>query len=62
MKPLYISFFLCVFLGACSDSSDTVDEHVWSEQVKTIERAEAVEGIIQESAELQKSHIEEQTR
>ena len=61
MKPLYISFFLCVFLGACSDSSDTVDEHVWSDQVKTIERAEAVEGIIQESVELQKSHIEEQT-
>lgn len=62
MKPLYISFFLCVFLGACSDSSDTVDEHVWSDQVKTIERAEAVEGIIQESVDLQKQEIERATQ
>jgi hypothetical protein len=62
MKPLCISFFLCFFLGACSDSSDTVDEHVWSDQTRALERARAVEEQVQESVDLQERHIEEQTR
>ncbi|NIO61798.1 MAG: hypothetical protein GWO08_07320 [Gammaproteobacteria bacterium] len=62
MKLFYFSFLVCIFLGACSDSSDTAEEHVWSDQVKTIEKAEAVEGMIQESVDLQERHIEEQTR
>lgn len=62
MKLFYFSFFVCIFLGACSDSSDTAEEHVWSDQTRALERARAVEEQVQESVDLQERHIEEQTR
>ena len=62
MKPLYISFIFCIFLGACSDNSDTAEEHVWSDQTRALERARAVEEQVQESVDFQERHIDEQTR
>ncbi len=59
----YILILLLVFLYACSDNNDSEKkEHVWSDQVRTIERAEKVEGMIQDSVDLQKREIEEATQ
>ena len=60
-------FCTLIFLGAmlcsCSDNNDSEKkEHVWSDQVRTIERAEEVEGMIMDSVELQKREIEEATQ
>ncbi len=58
---------MCLFalvlccLTACSESGQTEGKHVWEDQVNTIERAEAVEGIIQESVDLQRQQIDRAT-
>jgi len=53
-----------VLLYACSnDESGTgTGDHVWKDQVKTIDKAKQAEQKILDAAELQRQAIEEQTR
>jgi hypothetical protein len=56
---LFISGFL---ISACADSSENKvgKDHVWKEQVETIDRAEGVEDLLKKSADAQKKAIEDQ--
>jgi hypothetical protein len=47
----------------CSDNNDTQEKknHVWKEQTESIEKAKAVEGMLQDSAEAQRRQIQEQS-
>ena len=66
MKVLYLLFFIqALFLASC-DNEDPPDreqaqDHVWKEQTDTIEKAKAVEGILQESAKEQRRQIQDET-
>lgn len=46
----------------CSDNNDTQEkkDHVWKGQTEAIEKARAVEGMLQDSAEAQRRQIQEQ--
>lgn len=66
MKIFTCSFLLfsCLFISACSDDKNqdkktTSGDHVWKEQTMTMEKARAVEGIMEESAQEQRKMIEE---
>jgi len=63
MKNLLTVFLLiCLNICGCSDNSDTQakKDHVWKEQTEAIEKARAVEGMLQDSAEAQRRQIQEQ--
>ena len=52
-----------MLLGACSgDDTDTEKSHVWKEQTDTMDKARAVEDALQESADIERKKIEEQTQ
>ena len=52
-----------LLLGGCSgDDEDAGKTHVWKEQTDTMDKARAVEGILQESADDERKKIEEQTQ
>lgn len=62
MKSRFIPLLAAaVLLATCSDNNEEQDTHVWQEQTATIEKAKAVEGILQESAEDQRRHIREES-
>ena len=58
LLPLALSFVI----SACSASSQNkvVEDHVWKEQVATMDKAKAVEGILKKSAEAQKKALDDQ--
>ncbi|NOQ93618.1 MAG: hypothetical protein GQ547_03160 [Methylophaga sp.] len=63
MKSLLV-IIMTFFLMACSDSDNAQKvekDHVWKEQVEMIDKAKAVEQMLQDSAALQKQRIDEQT-
>jgi len=50
-----------LFLTGCSgDDSEENKSHVWKEQTDTMNKAKAVEGVLQESADAERKKIEEQ--
>ena len=58
-----------IFLGtvlllamSCSDDDKDSGDHVWKEQTQTIDRAKEVEGLLQDAADQQRKHIDEQTQ
>ncbi len=53
---------LSFLISACSDSSENKvgEDHVWKEQVATMDKAKAVEGILKKSAEAQKKALDDQ--
>ena len=58
---------LVVLLNGCSDRGDdesgtAVEEHVWSGQVNTIDKARGVEDILGEAGNRQREDIEQQSR
>lgn len=62
MKSRFLLLCAAVlFLPACSDNNEDREAHVWQEQTATIEKAKAVEGILQESAEDQRRRIQDET-
>jgi hypothetical protein len=59
--------FVCLvlFLGGCSgggeaDNGTESTEHVWSEQVNTIDKAENVQNILDDASVRQRQKIDEQ--
>ena len=58
---------LLMLLTACSDGGDSPggtasDEHVWSSQVNTIDKARGVEDILGEASNRQREDIEQQSQ
>ena len=66
MKNIICLLCILVFmLSACSDNNNDAQskkEHVWKEQKDTIEKARAVEGVLQENSDEQRKSIEDQTQ
>lgn len=63
MKCLSV-IIMALFLVACSDSDNAQkveQDHVWKEQVEMLDKAKAVEQMLQDSAALQKQRIDEKT-
>ena len=64
----YYSFIcLLLLLGGCTGGGGASDdaenrEHVWSDQVNTIKKAEDVETILDEAGALQRQQIDEQAQ
>lgn len=58
-----LAMTLALGMAGCGDSdkTDQAGEHVWKEQTQTIERAEGVETLLQESAKAQQRALEAQT-
>ncbi len=55
---------IVVFVTACSESDKpqkVEQDHVWKEQTDMIDKAKAVEQMLQDSAALQQQRINEQT-
>lgn len=64
MKLISIIIFSALLLIACSDDeekakSKTQGDHVWKEQTDTLDKARAVEGILEDAAQEQREAIEE---
>lgn len=52
-----------VALGACSgEDSEAEKTHVWKEQTDTMDKARAVEGMLQDAADAERKKIEEQAQ
>ena len=63
MKTIFILFVaLIMMIGCTNDDTQKKKEHVWKEQTDTMKKAQAVEGVLQDSAEAERKQIEEQTR
>jgi len=63
MKGVFLTI-LCGLLLSCSDtdkSQKAETDHVWKEQVEVLDKAKAVEQMLQDSAALQQQKINEQT-
>ena len=65
------SFVLIMFcLGSCSENNSGQENkagpekkgHVWKEQTDTMNKAKAVEGVIQESADAQHQQVQDETQ
>jgi len=64
---IYIFIPLVLLLAACSDGGDAArgtddGEHVWSDQVNTIDKAKAVEDILGEANDKQREDIDRQSQ
>ena len=59
-----ILFFASLVLqtGCSEPDNDQQQGHVWQEQTDTLDKARAVEGVLQDSADEQRRKIEQQTR
>ena len=59
---MFILVCTLLLLGACDGGGDGAEnrEHVWSEQVNTINRAEGVEDILGAASTRQRQQIDEQ--
>ena len=59
--------FCCAALAACDGGhkekvqEPAVQEHVWQGQVKALDKAKEVEGVVMDSAEQQRQMVEQQT-
>ena len=60
MQSLLRTLLLLLSLAACSEESAEPGQ-VFEEQVKTIDRAEAVEGLLQQSATERDRELEQQS-
>lgn len=61
MKYCLILLMSILALNGCTEDNDPQKkDHVWKEQTEAIEKARAVEGMLQESAEAQRRQIQEQ--
>jgi hypothetical protein len=63
----YLFVCLVLLLGACSSGEETAGatenvEHVWSGQVKTIDKAKNVEDMLDEASVRQRQAIDEQSQ
>ena len=63
----YLLVCLGLLLAGCSGGEETAaaaekDEHVWSTQVKTIDKAKNVEALLGAASERQRQAIDEQSQ
>ena len=63
----YLFVCLVLLLGACSSGEETAGatengEHVWSGQVKTIDKAKHVEDVLDKASAQQRQAIDEQSQ
>ena len=63
-KLLSITILVTLVISACSDEGKNQEkqDHVWKEQTEALDKAKAVEGIIQDSARAQEQQIQEDTK
>jgi len=62
---LYLLILPVIFLlSACSDERDKVaeGEHIWKEQTQALEKAQAVDQMVQDAHAQQRQLIDEQTK
>ncbi len=59
--PVYLSLLIALGLvvGGCSSEDTEGKEHVWKDQVETIDKAREVEGMILDAAKQQKKNAED---
>ena len=59
--PIYLSLLIALGLvvGGCSSEDTEGKEHVWKDQVETIDKAREVEGMILDAAKQQKKNAED---
>lgn len=63
MKIFFIAITLLILTAGCSDDdAEARKEHVWKEQTDTMDKAQAVEGVLQDSADAERNQIEDQTQ
>ena len=63
MKIIFILFILFILVTGCSDEdAEAKKAHVWKEQTDTLNKAKAVEGVLQDSADAERKQIEDQTQ
>ena len=63
MKIFFILLTLLLLMAGCSDDdAEARKEHVWKEQTDAINKAKAVEGVLQDSADAERKKIEDQTK
>lgn len=57
-------FLFVLLVSACSDERDKVaeGEHVWKDQTQALEKAQAVEQIVQDASAQQRQLIDEQLK
>jgi hypothetical protein len=61
MKIIFILFTLLLLAFGCSDDdSQKKKANVWKEQTDTMNKAKAVEGVLQDSADAERKKIEDQ--
>ncbi len=56
---LILPVALGLLVGGCSSEDNEPKEHVWKDQVETIDKAREVEGMIQDAAGKQKKAAED---
>ena len=61
IKVLFL-FFTLLFIAACSDETQKVEDHVWKEQTDMIDKAKGVELLINDAALQQRELIEQNTQ
>ncbi len=59
--PVYLPLLIALGLvvGGCSNEDAEGREHVWKDQVETIDKAREVEGMILDAAKQQKKNAED---
>lgn len=59
--PVYLSLLIAfgLVVGGCSSEDTEGKEHVWKDQVETIDKAREVEGMILDAAKQQKKNAED---
>ena len=57
-----IIIFSTLLLTACSGDDGSSGDHFWKDQTDTIDKAKEVEGILQDTADLQREMIEDQVQ
>lgn len=63
MKIIFILFILLIPVTGCSDEDAEANRaHVWKAQTDTMDKARAVEGMLQDSADTGRKQIEDQTQ
>ena len=63
MKTCIVLLATFIFMIGCSDDdTEAKKAHVWKEQTDTMNKAKAVEGVLQDSADAERKQIEDQTR
>jgi len=61
IKVLFL-FFTLLFMAACSDETQKVEDHVWKEQTDMIDKAKEVELLLNDAALQQRELIEQNTQ